>query len=348
MHRLALLPLVSEDPSEPLDALKKDIDQSDEQQFLNFILQQGLGPLWHETLHKSEASPFSTSFADTLKQATLLAVANYLRQQHTLQKTEAIFRAEFLPHAVFKGVHLREIIYSNPACRPACDIDILVAKSEKTRAIKSLIAAGFTFHPKAENISHEASLADSNIDIDLHWEILRPGRTRIGLTDELLATRREYPGHWGLSQEATLFIMLVHPVFTKYGTAPHASLIRMIDLVRWIQTQQIDWQILLDWLKRGGMQTAAWITTQWLEMLTGITLPETFVSRIRPSAARIVYLRTWISKNLSTRLLNYPLLIQAGFTLPAHDSFKDAVHAVSSLVREKRTAKIKLEKLNAL
>ena len=121
----------------------------------------------------------------------------------------------------------------------------------------------------------------------------------------------------------------------------------LVDLVRWVQTFQIDWEQLLDWLKGGGVQTAAWITAEWLEMLTGITLPESFMHSIKPSVARSWYLQKWLSHNLSSRLLDYPLLIQAGFTLPAHDTFAGAFHAIKTMVREKRLAKKKMEKLNA-
>lgn len=349
IHRIALLPLISGNSQQAFNSVKTAGSASEEEQLLKFILQHGLGPLWHKTLKKGNAtSLFSAAFTDTLKKVTLFATANYLRQQHSLEKIGDIFGAESIPHAVFKGAHIRELIYSNPALRTACDIDILVSQEDKTRAVKALLAAGLTFHPISENISHEASLADGNASIDLHWDIMRPGRTRIDLTEELLTARQEFSGHWGLNNEATLFIMLVHPVFTKYCTAPQASLVRIIDLVRWIQTRQIDWNRVFDWLKRGGVQTAAWITAEWLELLTGIILPESFVHSIKPSAARSLYLRKWLSHNLSSRLLEYPLLIQAGFTLPAHDRLADAYRAISTLLREKQSAVAKTTKLESI
>jgi Uncharacterised nucleotidyltransferase len=347
-HRLALLPLIAEDPRQAFATVKTALSESDEDQFLNFLLQQGLGPLWYETLTQSSALSFSPSFIDSLKKATLFSTANYLRQQHSLKKIETIFKAKCIPHAVFKGAHIRELIYSNPAVRAACDIDILVSKADKVEAIKALVAAGLIFHPVAENISHEASLADGGASIDLHWDIFRPGRTRIDLTEEFLTTRQESAGLWGLNNEAALFIMLVHPVFTKYGTTPHASLVRIVDLVRWIQTREIDWERLLDWLKRGGVQTAAWITAEWLQMLTGTSLPASFMYSIKPSAVRSFYLQKWLSHNLSSRLLDYPLLIQAGFTLPAHDRFTDACRAISTLLREKQSATEKTKELESI
>ena len=346
LHRLALSPLVSEDPLRALETVKETVRESEEQKFLDFLLQNGLGPLWHNTLKKNGVSSFfSPGFTDDLKQSRLLTTVQYLKQQHSLKKIENIFRKNSLPHAVFKGAHIREIIYNDPAVRPACDIDILVSKRYKARAINALVAEELTFHPVAKNISHEASLNDGNASIDLHWDILRPGRTRIDLTDAFLKARKQFSDHWGFNNEAALFIMLVHPIFTKYGTAPQASLVRMVDLVRWVQTQQIDWDKTHNWLKQGGVQTAAWITGKWLKMLTGISLPESFMHSIKPGRARTLYLRQWLDRNPSSRLIDYPTFIQAGFTLPAHDTFTDALHAVISQIREKRMAEENLNKL---
>lgn len=198
--------------------------------------------------------------------------------------------------------------------------------------------AGYTFHPVAENISHEATLADDSVSVDLHWDILRPGRTRTDLTDEFLAAKKECTGYFALDSEATLFILLVHPVFTKYSTAPQSTLLHLLDLLYWIRTQRIDWDKVYEYLERGGVKTAAWITATYLNMLTGTTLPQSFTDKIKPSAARAWYLNTWLKNNLSTRLLNYPILIQTGFTLPAHDNFSDAVRSLMQIHREKKEA----------
>jgi hypothetical protein len=266
-------------------------------------------------------------------------------QQHTIHKAAEAFQSADISYAVFKGANIREQIYDNPAVRPSDDIDILVSKTDKTRAIQALVKAGFAFQPEPENISHEAGLIGPNGSIDLHWDILRPGRTRIDLTDELLATREEYSNYWGFGAEAELFIMLVHPVFTKYTTAPQASIIRLVDLVRWIDKHDIDWEKVYNWLEKGGVKTPAWVTKQWLEMITGKTLPESFVQKIEPSGLKKSYLQNWLNKNYSTKFLNKPFLVKAGFTLPVHDTFSDAIRAVRTLQREKKTAQAETEKL---
>ena len=345
-HRLALAPLVASNPSQALHGIRDELPATDENLFLRFLLDNGLAPLWHELLSKGDCpAPFSPEGLAELYKAYLSAAASYLRQQHTLGKITDVFAAAAIPHAVFKGVHIRGLIYDNPAVRHACDIDILVARENRVRAIQALLAAGFSFHPEAANISHEGHLATVNAALDLHWDILRPGRTRVDLTDVLLAEKEQFPDHWGLSSEATLFIMLVHPVFTKYSTTPQASLIRMIDLVRWTRSRRIDWDKVASYLERGGVKTAGWITATWLTMLTGISLPESFTNRIKPGKTRAWYLRKWLKNNLPTRLLNYPALVQTGFTLPAHDTWQDAWRATLQVLHEKKEASKKTEDL---
>lgn len=346
LHRLALCPLLAENPLEALTTVKNSIHPAEQQPFLLFILQNGLGPLWHELLQQNNIrSFFSPEFTRELRNITSHTASLYLFQKTALAKINTILAKHAIPYALFKGAHTREHVYPDPALRYACDLDILVAGTDKVRAIKKLMEAGFSFRPLAENISHEATLADSRVSIDLHWDILRPGRTRMNMTDEFLAQKKEFSGYWALNNESTLFLMLVHPVFTKYSTAPQASLLHLIDLIRWSRTQRIDWEKVADYLERGGVQTAAWITAARLEMITGTLLPESFVQQIRPSSLKARYLRMWLHNDLSTRLLNFPLLIRTGFTLPAHDTLADAIRFTNRFFHEKKDAARKTKSL---
>ena len=336
---MALLPLLSDNPAEALRTVKNSLPRAEEKPFLEFILHHGLGPLWHDLLRKNNIQAlFPPEFTRELRNITSHAATLHLFQKTALDKINTIFTKKAIPYAVFKGAHTRELIHPKPELRYACDIDILVSRSDKVKAIKALVEAGFSFQPKAENISHEATLANDRVSIDLHWNILRPGRTRIDLTEDFIATAKQYPGYRALNREASLFIMLVHPVFTKYSTTPQASLLQLADLRNWIGMQKTNWNKLHDYLERGGVKTAAWITATYLNMLTGTTLPQSFTDRIKPGAARAWYLRTWLKNNLSTRLLNHPQLIQTGFTLPAHDTFSDAVRSVKQIAQEKKKA----------
>ena len=348
LHRTALRPLLPYADEKDLFESCKQIDQIGETLFIEFLHQQDLAPMWYRTLHEAANNTLvSETFVETLHQSRLLETGNYMLQSQGLKIIKSTLDDEKINHVIFKGCHIRELIYDEPAIRPACDIDVLISPNDQIKAIQALVNAGYQVVPDPENISHEISLDKGGISIDLHWDIMRPGRTRIPMTEILLKTRKEFPIHWGLNNDATIFLMLVHPVFTKYSTTPHSTLIRIVDLAHWIETKEPDWEQIESWLEDAGVRTAAWITLEWLRQLAQITPPASFMECIQPGKLRINYLRYWIKKNLSSRLINYPRLIQITFTLPAHDKFSDAMQAITTLLKEKLSASKKMNELTA-
>ncbi len=345
-HKLALVPLLQQ-RQDSLAAVM-ELSAVEKEQFVNFIRINGLAVMWHQFLKEQcHAADFPPKLLKRLESLSMGVVATYLIQKHMLEQVATIFVKESIVHAVFKGAHIREIIYSQPSVRPSCDIDVLIYPSDMTRAVKALVDAGFSLEVKRQNISHELTLVSRNVSIDLHWHILRPGRLRTSLTDEFLSRRHDYGTHIGFDAETTLFLMLVHPVFTKYCTTSLASLVRFVDLLRWIKQQEIDWDSLLQLLESYGVKTAAWITAVYLQEVTGETLPPAFLGKIQPSGFKQRYLKGWISSNRAGRLYSHPLLIQLGLTIPAHDSISDAIRFLKTLGKEQKQAQAKMETLYA-
>ena len=349
LHKLALKPLLSSSPSQELKTSATEINLTGENTFLQFLAINLLTPLWHESLATHDAANlFSNDFNANLKKAALMASARYLQQQHALNRTAEILDAEAIPYAVYKGAHIRELIYKNPAVRVSDDLDILVAKTDRDKTLQIFTNSGYELNLSADTISHEAVITDANTKIDLHWDLLRPGRTRIFLAEKLLAERQQFNNLWVLSPEAELFIMLVHPVITKYLTAPQAALIRVVDLLRWIETQEPDWQKVYDLLESSGLKTAAWINGYLISLLSGRTLPEKFLEQLKPSVLKGIHLQNWIDKNYSTKFLNTPFLIKAGFTLAVHDTVFDAIRAAKTLQRERRRAESEVSRIKSM
>ena len=348
-HKLALSPLIKSIAEEEFESIADQIGKIGENTFFRFLAINLLTPLWHESLAKHDAAYlFSDDFNEKLKKATLMASARYMQQQHALNRTAEILDAEAIPYAVYKGAHIREMIYKNPAVRISDDLDIFVAKADRDKTLQIFANSGYEFNLSPDTISHEAVITNANTKIDLHWDILRPGRTQIFLAEKLLAERQQFNNLWVLSPEAELFIMLVHPVITKYLTAPHAALIRVVDLLRWIETQEPDWQKVYNLLEDSGLKTAAWINGYWLNLLAGRTLPEKFLEQLKPSVLKGIHLQNWINKNYSTKFLHKSLLIKAGFTLAVHDTVFDAIRAARSLQREKRIAQAEVDRIKSM
>lgn len=329
LHRIALLPLLPDASPGDIGRACQHLDSTNETAFLNFLRQQGLAAMWDKMLEDNDSAQLvSNEFKASLHQTRLLTTGTYLLHHHHIQLIKTTLEQANISHVVYKGADIRERLYNEPALRPSADIDVLVHEQHKIAVIKAFKQQSFELCPSATIISHEVSLLKGGASIDLHWDILRPGRTRIPMANTLLESRIDYGSHWGMSNEATLFIMLVHPVFAKYGTAPNASLMRMVDMALLLAQNNINWQAVRLLLDKAGLKTAAWITLKWYQLLTDHPPPAEFTSAIKPGKLRQKYLNHWLEKNLSSALFEKPVYVQLGFTLPAHDSWKDAFRAV--------------------
>jgi hypothetical protein len=180
---------------------------------------------------------------------------------------DELFSAQGIAYVVMKGVHVRECIYPDPALRPASDIDILIAPHDRRRAAQLLLDNGFTAQVLPNNVSFEASFRKGPVDIDLHWSMLREGRTRVDLTAGLLARRQQTHGVWGLSDSDAVFMMLTHPAFGKYVCSPNMGLGRVADFLQWMQQKPVDWPAVVALLEQAGLKTAGWIMLGWFRML---------------------------------------------------------------------------------
>ena len=327
-HRTALAPVIPGATKADMELASAAVAELGQTPFAEFLCYQGLAPLWDECIERHPGQfSLPAEFTDLLHQARLQATGSYLIQRHKLARIREILDKAGVIHVVIKGAHTREVYYQTPALRHAIDIDVLVRPADKLRAIKAFQAKDFDFVGSPETISHEASLLKGKTSIDLHWDILRPGRTRENMVERLLSDHVDYGNHWGMSTAGTLFMMLVHPVFTKYTTTPHATLVRLIDLALLLDTLpevMADTERLLD---MAGLRTSGWITAQWLYMLTGNAMAAELCARLRPGPVRRWWLRNWLRHDWSSRLLRQPWAIKLGFTLPAHDQCRDAARA---------------------
>ena len=335
-QRLALLPAAAQIGLEGLPAALAEGGA----EFVDFIVGQDLGPLWHHALQSyGLLDSLPPASLETLREARMAAAMGYLAQRAALDRLDKLFEEAGIAWVAMKGSHVRECAYTDPALRPASDIDLLIDPADRRRAAGVLIDAGYTAHAEPANISHEATFSLGAVDVDLHWHMLRPGRTRVDLTAELLARRQRVNGVWGLSDADTVFLMLTHPAFAKYVCSPNMGLARVADFFLWIGSRPVDWPAVLRLLERAGLKTAAWTMLTWFRTLAPRALQGTldgWIESVRPGRLRAAYLRQWLARDLPTRWLARPFLIQFGFTLPLHDRPGDVLHALAGLRRARR------------
>lgn len=329
--RLALLPAASDaEPTACCAALL-----AGGQSFLNLVLSQDLAPLWHHCLQSAgllETLP--RELGDALRSARMAAAAGYLRQRAALDELEALFAAQGIGYLVMKGVFVRECVQPDPALRPAADIDVLISPQDRRRAASALLGAGYSHHEEPSIISHEATFSRGQVDIDLHWHMMRTGHTRSDMTDGFLARRQRVNGVWGLADNDALFVMLTHPAFAKYVCSPMMGLGRVADFMLWLQRRKVDWPAVLQMLEVQGLKTAAWTILSWFQMLAqpeAANALNEWLAALRPGRLRAGYLRAWLTHDLPSRWLERPILIQLGFILPLHDRPADALRAVQAV-----------------
>lgn len=324
LHRASLRPFWDEADSASTETALMLGQGSETERFLEFLSSNSLAPLWFDTLKQSnllqEAEP---ELREGLQRLYHQSVATYLLQQKLCEEVDQICEAAARPYAVFKGAQIRELLYPEPALRPAVDVDVLIAQQDRTALIEAFEATGFELHIEPRNRTHEASLQKGQAIIDLHWNILRPGRTRTPLAEYLLAGRVRSEPMWVLNDSACLFVMLVHPVITEHLNSEHSLLIHVVDLNRWLRSREVDWDAVIDLLNMAGLRTAAWTMLTWLELMIPGSAPLGILDDLQPSPAKQKLLRRWIELSSKGR----------ASTLAIHDTPRDALRAIGGKVR---------------
>ena len=303
-NRADLLRVLTEDGA-PLEAL---------------ILLHQLGPLWHACTN-----------ADCFRASRHHASLVYMKQQAALREVDTLLERGGVTYAVMKGAATRELIYDDPALRTCSDIDILVAPDQRIEAARILIASGYKLEVDPGVASHEVVLSKDIVAIDLHWDILRPGRTRVPVTDGLLARRQKHDGWWMLSDNDSLFLMLVHAAVAKHVSTSQTGLHRVADIALWWQRREVDWPSVRTQLSEHGLKTAAWTVLSWVQMLSADSFSPALsgpIASVRPGGLRTAYLRAWLDHDLTARLAKHHAVRLFGFSGFLHDRLSDAYRAL--------------------
>lgn len=329
-YRTALLAVFPEVSTTALIATLEDNGPA----FPQFIIDHGLGSVWHERTNREE-----------FQASRLSAEALYMAQSRALEEIDAVFESAGIQYAVFKGAATRLLLYDNPAIRACHDIDLLVRPEDRLRAAATLNSAGFRLTVDPRTIGHELEMSRQLVTVDLHWGLLRDGRLRSDPVREMLDRRRRASGTWMLSAEDALFVMLVHPAFAKHLASWEMGLHRIADIIVWFRDQPFDWQAVRAGLERQGVRTAAWATLRWAEMLTRPDQPgilDRISSEISPGPTRKAWLDRWLRKDLSERTSTLHMARLLGFSLMLHDRPGDVSRALAGRYRAHRRAEADL------
>lgn len=296
---------------------------------------EGLAAIWLGEIMRLPASRRPPpDLIDALNHIRWTEAARYMAQTTALQEVDTILARAHIDYAVFKGAHIRERIWSPPSLRNANDIDILVRPDDRDAAIAALKAVGYLLQDQPAPSDHEATLTRGPVAIDLHWDILGPGRTRKPMTARLLANRRRRGAFWTVGDTDAVFLMLVHPAFTRYVT--NLSLAGVAEFQRWVETVGVDWPAVEAQLQDQAVKTAAWTVLTWFQRLLApdrFPVPDAVMARLAPGRLRQAYLTVWISNDLPVRLWSIPILTPLAFTLALHDTAGDIARAAAARLK---------------
>jgi hypothetical protein len=316
--------LLAADPDQSAEALVATLQEGGDR-FAAFVIDHGLGPLWH----------LRTDWP-AFRDSRLAAEAKFLAQEHALRQVDEVLEAAGVEYAVIKGTANRLLLYDNPAIRACHDIDVLVNPKDRVGAAKALAGAGFVACRDSRNISRALVLTSRDVDIDLHWGLLREGRLRADPTTSMLDRRRRTGRMWMLSPEDALFVLLVHPVFAKHLAGYGMGLHRVLDVVRWLETQSFDWPAVVDALEEQGLRTAAWATLRWVEIIAERNQSGDspgLIEDVAPGGPRAAWLNRWLEGDLSQRTAGAHWLRLLAFSVFLHDTPGDSLRALAGRYR---------------
>jgi hypothetical protein len=334
LHRAALEPLLSGD----LPGQAALAHGSSPAAFAAFLFQQHLQTLWLDLIERHGSPADYALLARDLTEGAKTWAIRELPQQRIMSLAHQALSAEGIAYFFAKGAHLRHVLYAEPVLRSATDVDVFVQQADREKAINALVCCSFTAQPLADTISHELKLTRHHGDIDLHWDIFRPGRACPVLMDWLFDHREKFGKFWGLNATASLLVMLVHPAITKYLLSPASMLIHQVDQARLIASEKVDWDELESALRCSGVKTAAWSSLYVLRKLGGVEAPDGFEERIRPGGLQAWYLRQWIDRAWITKWFDRRWLVAGLFSLTLQDNAADALRALRMLRSARRDA----------
>lgn len=343
LHNLALAPaLLGQISFKEVAEKIGRMSEQEQQAFWQFIIEQGLACHWYLYIKgMGIEADWKEEVQSRFRLHAFKTSANHLLQKRVLLDIDALLVNADIPYVILKGAHVREILYPGKSLRPTADIDILILPESINQVVSLLCRSGSIAIPDSRTISNDLNLWFQGVAVDLHWDVLRPGRAREGLAQELIDNRLRFDGYYGSSVDSIVFLMLVHPVFKKYVTSPVSKITRLVDLLKIQDLYEINWENVYRLSERFGLCSACWLTATYFNMLTGSTsVPKAFVDKVKPGTIRTTYLLFWLKYNLPTLLFKTPMVIKILFTLSAHDTVSD----VYRFLKTKKTLDAGLQK----
>lgn len=236
-----------------------------------------------------------------LRTAWMAAERQHLAAGAQLRDLLRAFREADIQTIVLKGPLLAAEYYSDPALRPFTDLDLLVRRRDRERAIEVLSALGYAHGSPGRSLTYElehapaayfAAPGGARLPVDLHWEcVAHPGGSRgIELAAEEIWSRTVPSRSWGaaartLATEDLLIYLAAH-------LAIHHSLagaLWQLDVALVVKRHgaTLDWDAVVARSRRWGAAGAVYFALRTVGEALGVMAPPPALNRLRPGDLRV-------------------------------------------------------------
>ena len=199
---------------------------------------------------------------------------------------------------VLNGPALATAFYPDPALRPFIDLDLLVRRADRQRALDTLFERGYTHETPGRSLEHvpAAYLAPPRnsglLPIDLHWECVgqsTAGRAAEQAADEIWSRAVTAPA-WGdaartLASEDLLIYLAAN--FAIHHTLTGALWQLDLALVLRRHRGTLDWDAIVARARRWGAASAVYFGLRSVGDHLGVTAPTPAMNRLRPGDLRV-------------------------------------------------------------
>jgi hypothetical protein len=257
-------------------------------------------------------------------------VAHQLLQESVMHSTAEALTRQSIAFVWLKAAAVRAELYARPGLRPSTDLDLLVSPTDRERAIRALVSAGGVCVASATS-THEQVVRLRSVDLDLHWDVLAPGRLREGVSEEIL--RERVPTNTGArpSDQHMLALALIHPAFAKHVCSRHMGLNRVLDTLRMLRAWKVEPENLVQLTKRWGGFNGAKASLYWLSRISKYARlsPLNGAYERNYESWRNRYLAAQIDRNWPDRWVDRSrFVLGVTFSLWLQDSPSDVLRAV--------------------
>lgn len=321
----------------------------------SFIAWHGLAGLWSEAL-AAVGNTRTGSYESALNASVALQqrltslhrqqVVHQLMQDAAMRTAGDALSAASIAFVWLKAAAVRAELYPRPGLRPSTDLDLLVSPADRYRAIAALLSVGGTRLASSDASSHEEVVRIGSVDLDIHWDVLAPGRLRQGVTEEILRDR--VPNACGArpSNRHMLALALIHPAFAKHVCSRHMGLNRVADTLRMLRAWDFDAQDLQQIATAWGGFTGAKASFYWLSKISNNSRLSQLNIAFKQNANSLIdgYLARQIDRNWPDAWVDRSrFVLGLTFSVWLQDSPADAIRAMFArlLRRRERTLSVR-------